>query len=58
MKNTILILIGMVFIVFPVYGQEQTDSNNEWQVYLIPYFGMPSLDADATVNGLSGSVDF
>lgn len=61
--NTLLkpmILVVFLFTVSlacPVYGQEQTSSSDDLEIRLMPYFWMPSLDADATVSGLSGSVD-
>ena len=42
---------------WPAYGQEQIGSSDDWEIRLMPYFWAPSLDADATVNGLEGSVD-
>lgn len=46
-----------VSLACTVYGQEQRSSSDDWEIRLMPYFWMPSLDADATVSGLSGSVD-
>jgi opacity protein-like surface antigen len=55
-------LIAIVFLLavsraWPVYGQEPMSQSDDWEIRLMPYFWMPSLDADATVSGLSGSVD-
>ncbi|MHC4737865.1 MAG: autotransporter outer membrane beta-barrel domain-containing protein [Planctomycetota bacterium] len=46
-----------VLIALPVYGQEPTSPSDGWEIRLMPYLWIPSLDADSTVSGLSGSVD-
>lgn len=57
-KHLIVIVYFLaVSMAWPVYGQEQMSSSDGWDIHLMPYFWMPSLDADATVSGLSGSVD-
>ena len=61
--NTVFrhLLVTVVFFavssVLPVYGQDPPSQSDEWEIRLMPYVWMPSMDADVTVNGLSGSVD-
>ncbi len=61
MKNSIqsilIVFLIAVPVACPVYGQEPMGKSNEWEIRLIPYFWMPSMKADATFSGLSGSVD-
>lgn len=52
--NLVLLLVMIFFI--PVYAENQSLATDVWEIRAIPYFWMPSLDADSTVNGLSGSV--
>ena len=52
-----IVVFFAVSSVLPVYGQEPPCPSDEWEIRLMPYVWMPSLDADTTVNGLSGSVD-
>ena len=52
-----IVVFFAVSSVLPVYGQEPPSPANEWEIRLMPYVWMPSMDADVTVNGLSGSVD-
>ncbi len=46
-----------VCIALPVYGENDPNSAGDWEIRFMPYFWVPSLKADSTVNGLSGSVD-
>jgi opacity protein-like surface antigen len=62
MKKAITYLIAIVVLPvvsagWPVQGQEATSPSDEWEIRLMPYVWMLGLDADATVSGLSGSVD-
>jgi hypothetical protein len=41
----------------PVYEADATNSSGDWGIRLMPYFWMPSMKADSTINGLSGSID-
>jgi opacity protein-like surface antigen len=52
-----IVVFFAVSSALPVYGQEPPSSPDEWEIRLMPYVWMPSIDADTTVNGLSGSVD-
>jgi hypothetical protein len=52
-----LMFLVLELICSSVYGQEQISRPDDWEIRLTPYFWMPSLDAEATVNGLSGNVD-
>ena len=52
-----IVVFFAVSSVLPVYGQEPPGLSDEWEIRLMPYVWMPSMDADVTVNGLSGSVD-
>lgn len=52
-----IVVLLAVSVALPVYGQEPTSPSDEWEIRLMPYFWMPSFDVDATVSGLSGSVE-
>jgi opacity protein-like surface antigen len=52
-----IVILFAVSSVLPVYAQEPTSPSDEWEIRLMPYVWMPSLDADTTVNGLEGSID-
>ncbi len=52
----LLVLFAVTF-ASPVYGQESPCPSDEWEIRLMPYVWMPSLDADPIVDGLKGSVD-
>ena len=52
-----ILVLFAVTAAMPVYAQNQTSRSDEWEIRLMPYVWMPSLDADKTVNGLEGSVD-
>jgi opacity protein-like surface antigen len=57
-KNKIfLVILATGLICSSVYSQEQMSPSGDWEIRLIPYFWMPSLDAEGTVSGLSGNVD-
>ena len=57
-KNKIFLAVLVAgLICSSVYGQEQTCPSDDWEIRLMPYFWMPSMDAESTVNGLSGNVD-
>ena len=53
----VIVFFLVVSMTWPVYGQEQIGSSDDWEIRLIPYFWMPEVDADAVVSGLSGSID-
>jgi len=55
-QSTSVFLLVMVMSL-QVYAQNLSQASDYWEIRLVPYFWMPSLDADATVSGLSGSVD-
>jgi opacity protein-like surface antigen len=46
-----------VCIALPVYGADANNPSRDWEIRLMPYVWIPSMKADSTVNGLSGSVD-
>ena len=52
-----IVVLLTVSAALPVYGQEPASPSDDWEIRLMPYFWMPSLDADATVSGLSGGVE-
>jgi opacity protein-like surface antigen len=52
-----IIVLFLVFTALPVYGQEETSSSDTWEIRLMPYFWMPSIDADSTIDGETSSVD-
>lgn len=53
----VIVVLLTVSVALPVYGQEPASPSDDWEIRLMPYFWMPSLDADATVSGLSGGVE-
>jgi hypothetical protein len=55
-RSTVVFLL-LVVISLPIYAQDQSQSTDDWEIRLIPYFWMPSMKADSTINGLSGSID-
>ena len=62
-NSVIAVLVGVWFgVCANVYAEGVPDFNStkltgDWEIRLIPYFWMPSLKADSTINGLSGSVE-
>ena len=52
-----LFLVVVIFTGSIVYGQDETDSSDKWEVRLMPYVFFLSLDTEGTINGLSGDVD-
>ncbi len=57
-----IVVLLAVSIACPVYGQEAMSPSDGWEIRLMPYFWMPSLDAEGTVGGplggsLSGNVE-
>jgi hypothetical protein len=52
-----IVILFAVSSALPVYAQESFSPSDEWEIRLMPYVWMPSLDADTTVNGLEGTVD-
>jgi opacity protein-like surface antigen len=52
----LLVLFAVTF-ASPVYAQSQTSPSDDWEIRLMPYVWMASIDADKTVSGLTGSVD-
>jgi opacity protein-like surface antigen len=60
-QSTSVFLLVMV-ISLQAYAQNQSLSTDDWEIRLMPYFWMPSLDAEGTVGGplggsLSGNVN-
>jgi hypothetical protein len=53
---TTVVLLA-VSVALPVYGQDPTSHPDDWEIRLMPYFWINSMEADGTVNGLTGSVD-
>ncbi len=56
--------VFLVVMMFPIsaYSESQPRTTDDWEIRLMPYFWMPSLDAEGTVGGplggsLSGNVD-
>lgn len=59
--STVVFLL-LAVISLPVYAQDQSKSTDDWEIRLMPYFWMPSMDAEGTVGGplgnsLSGNID-
>ncbi len=54
---TAIAILFAVSMAWPVYGQGQVDSSDDWEIHFEPYLYMLSLDAKGTVSGLSGSLD-
>ena len=57
MPSILIVFLITLPFACTVYGQESVNPSGDWEIRLMPYFWMPSLDADATVSGLSGSVE-
>jgi hypothetical protein len=56
--RAIAILLLFAFIVQrPACSQQWRNPSDDLDIRLIPYFWAPSVEADATVDGLAGSVD-
>ena len=60
----LIVIVVLLAMPMPklVYGQEPMGQPDGWEIRLMPYFWMPSLDAEGTVGGplggsLSGNVD-
>jgi opacity protein-like surface antigen len=53
--SIVLVLFG--FICPLALGQDNPIGGQEWEIRLMPNFWFLSVDADATINGLSGGVD-
>ncbi|MHC4689834.1 MAG: YfaZ family outer membrane protein [Planctomycetota bacterium] len=61
-KETIaLTVLAVGLICSSVYGQEEIDTSDKWEIRLIPYYWFLEIDAEGTVNGnlssLSANVD-
>jgi opacity protein-like surface antigen len=54
---SVLTFLLTLFVTLPVYGEDDPNSAGKWEFRFMPYFWLPSLNADSTVSGLSGSVD-
>jgi hypothetical protein len=51
------VLLLSVCTAWPVYGQEQQSSSDDWDIHLMPYAWLPTtLKSTSTLSGLSGSV--
>ena len=62
MKRVTITSISIVLVLFGsicplASGQENPIGDQEWEIRLMPNFWFLSVDADATINGLSGGVD-
>ena len=62
LKCSTFVFLLVIVISLPTYAQDTSQSTNDWEIRLIPYFWMPSLDAEGTIGGplggsLSGNVD-
>lgn len=54
------LVCGLLLISFfapPLYGADAALSLDPWEIHLVPYFYMPSADADLDIGGLSGPVN-
>jgi opacity protein-like surface antigen len=59
---TIAAFLFMVALSMPIQAETQIQAEDRWDIRLMPYFWMPSLDAEGTVGGplggsLSGNID-
>jgi hypothetical protein len=52
-----IVLLLTVCIVVPVWGEDDPNSSGGLEIRLMPYFWLPSLKADSTINGVTGAVD-
>ncbi|AQQ71447.1 hypothetical protein SMSP2_01821 [Limihaloglobus sulfuriphilus] len=58
--STVFLFVMMISI--SAYSESQPQTTDDWEIRLMPYFWMPSLDAEGTVGGplggsLSGNID-
>lgn len=61
-RDTIVIFLFAVAISSALQAETQSETEDSWDIRLMPYFWMPSLDAEGTVGGplggsLSGNID-
>ena len=54
---TVSFVLLSALMACPLYGQESTSPADAWEFRIMPYIFLPEIDADATVNGLTGSAD-
>ena len=47
----------MTCSALPVYGEDANNLSKDWEIRLMPYFWLPSMKADSTINGVTGTVD-
>jgi hypothetical protein len=51
------ILLLVIVLAGPLYGQDQFQPKDDWEIRLMPYFWAPTMKADSTINGVTGTVD-
>jgi len=49
------IFLLVIVISLPVYGEDPNTSGH-WEIRLMPYVWVPTMKADSTINGLTGSI--
>jgi opacity protein-like surface antigen len=62
LRSSRLVFLFVMVISLSTYAQDPSQLSDDWEIRLMPYFWMPSLDAEGTVGGplggsLSGNVD-
>jgi len=62
LKCPTFVFLLVIVISLTTYAQDTSQSTDDWEIRLMPYFWMPSMDAEGTVGGplggsLSGNVD-
>lgn len=54
---SVIAFLLTVCIVLPVYGEDANNLSRGWEIRLMPYVWIPSMKADSTINGVTGTVD-
>lgn len=57
-RYSIAVLLFVMAASLSTYAENQVQATDGWEIRLMPYFWMPSLNSDGTVSGLSGNVDW
>ena len=53
---SVITFLLTVFITWPAYGKDANDLSKDWEIRLMPYFWVPTMKADSTINGVTGTV--
>lgn len=56
LRKVMFILLLVIVLAGPLYGQDQFQPKDDWEIRLMPYVWIPSMKADSTINGVTGTV--